>query len=76
MNIPTPSWFRFRSRHHTRGSAVLIVMVVLGVVALLAYENSRALSNLDRAIKHIDHRQQQRYGQGAAPNAAPNSRLP
>jgi Tfp pilus assembly protein PilX len=62
MKIPTQPWFHPGSRSQTRGSAVLIVMVVLGLVALLAYENSRALNDLEKALKHIDHRQQQRYG--------------
>ena len=44
-----------------RGSAVLIVLVLLACMALVAFSNSDTLASLKKEIQLIDRQQQQRY---------------
>jgi len=49
-----------------RGSAVLIVLVLLACMALVAFSNSDTLASLKKEIQLIDRQQQQRYEPSAA----------
>jgi type II secretory pathway component PulK len=48
-----------------RGSAVLIILVLLAVMALLIAANSHTLHLLKQELKQIDKGQQKKYGAGA-----------
>ena len=53
------------STHPTqRGSAVLIVLVLLACMAIVAFSNVDTLASLKKEIQLIDRQQQQRYEQG------------
>jgi len=54
-----------QTRQATRGSAVLVVMVLLACIATIVVANTQTLFLLKQELKHIDQKQQQRYGQGA-----------
>ena len=47
----------------SRGSAVLIVVVLLGCIALLLYANTRTLYLLKEDLKLLNMKQQVKYGQ-------------
>jgi hypothetical protein len=48
-------------RNGNRGSAILIVMALLGIMVLLFAVNSRTLHHLQQELKWIDERQQIKY---------------
>ncbi len=47
----------------SRGSAVLIVVVLLGCIALLLYANTKTLFLLKEELKLLNAKQQVKYGQ-------------
>ena len=49
-----------------RGSAMLVVLTLVILVAALAVANSFVLSHLGRELKRIDHQQQKKF-QSAKP---------
>jgi hypothetical protein len=46
-----------------RGSAVLVVLVLLFAIAIIIVENSRTLYLLKQELRLIDQRQQKEHGQ-------------
>ncbi len=48
-----------------RGSAVLVVLALLGCIVLLLYANSKTLYLLKEEIRLLDLQQQAKYGQTA-----------
>lgn len=63
-------WLRLRSkktgprRHrNSRGSTVLIIIVLLACMAMILAVNSTALALLKQELKAMDRQQQQKYGQ-------------
>ena len=46
-----------------RGSAILVVMVLLGVMILMAVANTTTLHLLRQELDQIDKQQQKKYGQ-------------
>ncbi len=56
------------AKHHAakkRGSAVLVVVIFLGCIALLLYANSKTLAMLKEDLKLLNAKQQIKYGQSA-----------
>ena len=57
------------SRNHpstaSRGSAVLIILVLLACMAIILAANSATLASLKQELKLIDQQQQKKYGPGA-----------
>jgi type II secretory pathway component PulK len=51
-------------RSRTRGSAVLVVMILLAVLAVFVAVNTQTLHQLKAELKLIEQKQQARYGQG------------
>jgi type II secretory pathway component PulK len=51
------------TRPNQRGSAVLIVLVLLACMAIIAFSNIDTLASLKKEIQLIDRQQQQRYEQ-------------
>ena len=49
----------------TRGSAVLIILVLLACMAIILAANSAMLHSLKQELKLIDQQQQKKYGPGA-----------
>ena len=47
----------------SRGSALLVVLVLLAVMVLLTYVNSITLHVLKQEINLVDKKQQRKYGQ-------------
>jgi type II secretory pathway component PulK len=52
---------------HCRGSAVLIILVLLACMMALLAANSTSLHALKQELKSIDAHQQKKYGGGARP---------
>ena len=48
-----------------RGSAVLIILVLLACMAIILAANSAMLHSLNQELKLIDQQQQKKYGPGA-----------
>lgn len=48
-----------------RGSAVLIVLVLLGCMTVFVITNTQTLRSLKQELKLLDDRQQKKYGPGA-----------
>jgi len=46
-----------------RGSAVMVVLVLLGVMAILVIANTTTLHQLRQELDQIDKQQQKKYGQ-------------
>ena len=47
-----------------RGSAVLIVLVLVAIMVIVSMSNIDALDGLKKELKVIDRQQQEKYGQG------------
>jgi hypothetical protein len=62
MNLAPPSEIHSGKAPSERGSALLIVLVVLTLVISLGIGNSIALAHLKREIRRIEERQLDRYG--------------
>ena len=52
------------SRVRRRGSAVLIVLVLLACMTVFVFTNTQTLRNLKQELKLLDDRQQKKYGPG------------
>ncbi len=61
MNIPLSHVSR------ARGSAVLVVLVLLACIGLMLYANSQTLYHLKQEITLLDSKQQVKYGAKARP---------
>ncbi len=61
--------FKASKRNHrsaaSRGSAVLIILVLLACMAIMLAANSAMLHSLKQELKLIDQQQQKKYGPGA-----------
>jgi hypothetical protein len=47
-------------RRHQRGTAVIVVLIILSILMLYVASNSRALFNMQRELKLLDQKQRQR----------------
>jgi hypothetical protein len=47
-----------------RGSAVLIVLVLVAIMVIVSMSNIDTLDSLKKELKLIDRQQQEKYGQG------------
>jgi len=54
---------RFAVQRSNRGSAVMVVLVLLGVMAILVIANTTTLHQLRQELDQIDKQQQKKYGQ-------------
>ena len=54
----------WKTRSLERGSAVLIVLVLLACMVIMAASNISTLDSLKKDLKLIDREQQEKYGQG------------
>lgn len=54
---------RFAMGRSNRGSAVMVVLVLLGVMAILVIANTTTLHQLRQELNRIDKQQQKKYGQ-------------
>ena len=54
---------RFSGTGSTRGSAILVVMVLLGVMVLIVMANTTTLHQLHQELDKIEKQQQKKYGQ-------------
>ena len=64
---PNPSLLPARTgqRAAQRGSAILIILVLLACMAIILAANSAMLHSLNQELKLIDQQQQKKYGPGA-----------
>jgi hypothetical protein len=51
-------------RRSERGSAVLVMLVLVACMVLFALSNTATLDTLSKELKFIDQQQQEKYGQG------------
>ena len=63
-NISNPST-PDRQSAAARGSAILIILVLLACMAIILAANSAMLHSLNQELKLIDQQQQKKYGPGA-----------
>jgi len=59
-----------------RGMATIVVMALLAIVLILVSANVRALSNLSRELKFIDHKQTERWKAAKIPNVSASALTP
>ena len=55
------NWKQAR-RHGSRGSGVLVVLVLMGCMAVLIMANTSTLNTLKGELKRIDRQQQKKFG--------------
>ena len=68
MNLPHPSLFSPRRRSASqRGSAVLVVLVLIACMAIMLNANSRTLYTLKQELRLLNAQQQSKYAQPARP---------
>lgn len=66
MKINTAKLFpRDHRSAASRGSAILIILVLLACMAIMLAANSALLHSLKQELKLIDQQQQKKYGPGA-----------
>ena len=61
------------SRRKQNGSAVLIVLILLGILLMFIAGNTRTLNQLKREINLIEQKQLKRQAASAIPGAPPQS---
>jgi hypothetical protein len=61
----------FSPQRNRRGSAVLIVLVLVALMEALLLANTRTLDHLGRELRHLEAKQQKRLGQPPAKPAPP-----
>ena len=59
-----------------RGMATIVVMALLAIVLILVSANVRALSNLGRELKFIDHKQTEHWKNEKIPNTFASALVP
>ena len=66
-----------RDRRGERGSAAIVVLVLLFLIVAFAEGNSVTLRSLKRELQLLDERQLKKYGDAAVTNAVmPKTRMP
>lgn len=63
-------------RQNAKGSATIIVVVVMFILAALAVNNSRSIAQLNRELRLIEARQIGKYTQPVTKAPAPASKIP
>lgn len=67
----------FASQPRQHGSAIVVVLALLGIMLLYVAANLRALHHLGRQLKYVEQRQIQRLNPRAAPTkTAPDATAP
>ena len=56
-----------RSKNPRRGSALIIVLIVMVVLASFSLANARTLTNLRKFIAQVEREQKQKFDPSAAP---------
>ncbi len=67
MKLSSP---RFNSRRAERGSAVMLVMTMLGIMVICVTVNAVAVMSLTRELKLLEKKQVQRLQTASAPKNA------